>query len=274
MATRDAWEFINDLDRATVESFINRLEFRGQDSTFSQFRDAYLERLALPPAAMVLDLGCGTGVLTRALAMREGFAARLVGVDQSPVLIESAQRLAMEEGIGDRLDFRVGDAHHLELADAEFDAAIAHTLVSHVTEPVLVLREAARVVRPGGWVVVFDGDYASWTFGCSDAALGKAMDEAIMAVVVSKPRVMRDMPRLLRQVGLQRVESLPFVYVDIGRGSFFPSAAETLAPLVARSGRLPQSDVERWLADQRQALQEETFFAACNFYAYLARRKA
>jgi SAM-dependent methyltransferase len=273
MATRDAWEFINDLDRPTVEAFINRLEFRGQDSTFSHFRDAYLERVTLPRTAAVLDLGCGTGVLTRALAVRDGFAARLVGVDQSPVLIESAQRLAIDEGIGDRIDFRVGDAHHLDLSDAEFDAAIAHTLLSHVTEPAAVLREAARVVRPGGWVVVFDGDYASWTFGCSDAALGKAMDEATIAVLVSKPRVMRDMPRLLRQVGLQRIETLPFVYHEIGRGSFFPSAAGAIAPLVARSGLLPQADVDRWRADQRQALQDETFFAACNFYAYLARRE-
>ena len=71
--------------------------------------------------------------------------------------------------------------------------------------------------------MVFDGDYASWTSGCSDAALGKAMDEATMAVLVSKPRVMRDMPRLMRQVGLQRVETLPFVYLDIGRARSSPA---------------------------------------------------
>jgi hypothetical protein len=41
MATRDAWEFINDLDRPTVETFINRLKYHGQDSTFSQFRGIY-----------------------------------------------------------------------------------------------------------------------------------------------------------------------------------------------------------------------------------------
>jgi SAM-dependent methyltransferase len=272
MATRDAWEFINDLDRPTVDAFIKRLEFRGQDATFSQFREAYLKKLTLPPSAAVLDLGCGTGVLTRALAAREGFADRLVGVDQSPVLIERANQLAIDEGVGGRIDFRVGDAHRLDLPDAEFAAAIAHTLLSHVTHPLAVLREAARVVRPGGWVVVFDGDYASWTFSCSDPDLGKAMDEATMAVVVSKPRVMRDLPRLLREAGLRRVDTLAFVYVDVGRGTFFPSAAEAYAPLVASSGLLSQTDINRWLREQRQAMQDDTFFAACNFYAYLARR--
>jgi ubiquinone/menaquinone biosynthesis C-methylase UbiE len=89
-------------------------------------------------------------------------------VDQSPVLLEAARRLAAEEGMGGRIEFRVGDAHALDLADASFDVVVAYTLVSHVTDPATVLREVARVVRPGGAVVVVDGDYASWTFGCSD----------------------------------------------------------------------------------------------------------
>jgi ubiquinone/menaquinone biosynthesis C-methylase UbiE len=271
MATRDAYEFINELDRSTVEALINRLEFRAQDANFSQFREAYLEKLALPPSAAVLDLGCGTGVLARALAAR-GFAERLVGVDQSPVLIESAKRLASDERIGEHIDFRVGDVHHLDLRDAEFDAAIAHTLLSHVSDPLQVLREAARVVRPGGWVVAFDGDYASWTFGCSDPVLARAMEDAIMAAVVSKPRVMRDMPRLLREVGMRRVETLGFVYLDVGKGGFFPGAAEAYAPLVARAGLLSQADIDRWLNEQRQSMRDETFFSACNYYAYLARR--
>jgi ubiquinone/menaquinone biosynthesis C-methylase UbiE len=272
MATRDAFEFINELDRPTVEALINRLEFRAHDATFVQFREAYLEKLALPAPAAVLDLGCGTGVLARALAARNGFAERLVGVDQSPVLIEAAQQLAVDEGVSGRIDFRVGDVHHLDLPDGVFDAAIAHTLLSHVSDPLLVLREAARVVRPGGWVVVFDGDYASWTFGCSDPVLGRAMEDAIMAAVVSKPRVMRDMPRLLHELGLQRDDTLGFVYLDIGKGAFFPGAAEAYAPLVGRSGLLPQADVDRWLTEQRQAIRDETFFSACNYYAYLARR--
>jgi ubiquinone/menaquinone biosynthesis C-methylase UbiE len=63
--------------------------------------------------------------------------------------------------------------HALELPDASFDLAIAHTLVSHVREPSTVLAETARVVRPGGKVAIFDGDYAALTFDCSDEDLGR-----------------------------------------------------------------------------------------------------
>jgi ubiquinone/menaquinone biosynthesis C-methylase UbiE len=272
MTARDAYEYINEQDEATVRSFVNRLEFRAKDPTFCRFRDDYLDRMQLASAAAVLDLGCGTGVVARALATREQCQGRITAIDQSPVLIEAARQFAAQEGVEDRIELRVGDVHALEFADASFDVVIAHTLVSHVRDPLTVLKEITRVVRPGGWVAVFDGDYASWTFGSSDPELGKAMEEAIIAAVVSKPRVMREMPRLMRDVGLERVETIGHVYADVGKGSFFPGAVEAYAPLVARAGHLPAKRVDAWIADQRRAMEDGVFFAACNFYAHLARR--
>jgi ubiquinone/menaquinone biosynthesis C-methylase UbiE len=158
MATRDAYCFINDLDASTVEGLIARLEFRGKDPTFTHMREAYLAQLALPPTAHMRELGCGTGVVLRALAQQRGFSGRLIGVDQSPVLIAAARRLTAEEGGDQRIEFRVGDVHHLDVGESIFDAVVAHTLLSHVADPHMVLKEAARVVRPGGSVVIFDGD--------------------------------------------------------------------------------------------------------------------
>src|SRR5215469_16987181 len=137
MATRDAYCFINDLDASTVEALITRLEFRGKDQTFTHMRDAYLAQLALPPTAHILELGCGTGVVLRALAQQRDFSGRLIGVDQSPVLIAAARRLAAEEGGDQRIEFSVGDVHHLDLGDSSFDAVVAHTLLSHVSDPLM-----------------------------------------------------------------------------------------------------------------------------------------
>jgi ubiquinone/menaquinone biosynthesis C-methylase UbiE len=272
MATRDAYCFINDLDASTVEGLIARLEFRGKDSTFTQMRDAYLAQLALPPTAHILELGCGTGVVLRALAQRTGFSGRLVGVDQSPVLIAAARRLAAEEGVDQHMEFQVGDVHHLVIAESSFDAVIAHTLVSHVADPLMVLEEAARIVRPGGSVAIFDGDFASLTFAHPDPAFAKAMDEALIEAVVAHPRLMRDLPRLLQQAGLEITATRASIYAEIGMGSFFAGFAETYAPLVQRAGLLTARQVEDWLLEQRRAVEQHTFFAACNFYAYLTRR--
>ena len=135
MSARDAMEFINEQDQATLERFVERLEFRGKDPTFVGYRDAYVERMALARTADILEVGSGTGVVARALASREGFSGRVTAVEQSPVLAEVARRLADEEGVGERTEFRVGDAHALDFPDACFDAVVAHTTVSHVTDP-------------------------------------------------------------------------------------------------------------------------------------------
>ena len=97
-----------------------------------------------------------------------------------------------------------------------FDLVLAHTLVSHVPEPKRVVQQAARVVRPGGMVVIFDGDYATMTFGTD-----REMDEKIIAGVIANPRVMRGMPQLLREVGLKLIDSRGWMLTEIGRADFF-----------------------------------------------------
>src|SRR3954469_15174113 len=82
--THDAMQFVNDQNAATIERFIDPLEFRGSDPTFVGYRDADPDLIALPNATTVLEVGCGTGVVTRAIAAREDFHGTVVGIDQSP----------------------------------------------------------------------------------------------------------------------------------------------------------------------------------------------
>jgi ubiquinone/menaquinone biosynthesis C-methylase UbiE len=271
---RDAMQFINEQSAATLERFIERLEYRGTDPTFVAYRDEYLKLVDLPPTAAVLDLGCGTGVVTRAIAARDGFAGTVTGIDQSPEFIAAAQRLAADDGVGDRVQFAVGDVHALDLPAATFDAVVAHTLISHVRDPLAVLAEAARVVRPGGSVAIFDGDYGSLTFDCSDPRLGEPMERAVQSMIMSSPRVMRELPRLLSKVGLRLVAAQAHVYAEAGSSSFMLNLAETYGPLAVSTGLVPAADVDAWLADQRRSAEDGTFFAACNYYAYIAQRAA
>jgi len=272
MPAHDPYRFINELDDATTQRLINRLESRAKDKVFTRLFDKYAVQLNLPPSARVLKVGCGTGVIVRFLARRNDFSGKVIGVDHSPVFIDAAHRFAQEEGISDRVDFRVGDAHRLDFSDETFDAAIAHTVISHVTEPETVLREMARVVRLGGTVAVFDGDYASMTYAFPDHEIGRQMDAALVTVTFNNPLVMRDLPRLLPETGLEIIATLADVVAEIGNWSYFKSFAETYAPLVVSSGLLPVETVEKWLTAQRQSEEQGTFFASCNYYTYLARR--
>ena len=272
MAARDPHRFINELDDEALGRLVARLESRSKDAVFSRLFGKYAGRLGLSAGTRVLEVGCGTGATLRMLARRSDFAGKACGVDQSPHFIEAANRFAQAENVGDHVVFQVGDAHNLDFPVATFDAVIAHTLISHVTEPEKVLAEMARVTRPGGMVAIFDGDYSSLTYAYPDHPFGQQMDKALVTATFNNPLIMRDLPRLLPAQGLELLDAWGDAVTEIGRGSYFKSFAETYVPYVKRADMLPAEAVDAWLDDQRRAMVEGTFFAACNYYTYLARR--
>jgi ubiquinone/menaquinone biosynthesis C-methylase UbiE len=273
MGTVDVYRITNQLDDATLDVLLTRLEARGKHPRFADMLREYLDAMAIDSARSVLDLGCGTGVAARAIACRPSFSGRITGIDRSPHLIGAAARLAHEEGLAAKVDFRIGDSHTLELRDAEFDAVVAHTLFSHLDDPRAVLTEIVRVLNPGGKVGIFDGDYASLTFASDDPAAGKATDEAIINAIVTNPRVMRQMPQFLRDAGLQLVTSFAYVVPDVGRADFWDTSIKSLIKLLPKAGAMTESQAAEWANAMFRRSDQGTFFAACNYYGYVAAKR-
>ncbi len=273
MAARDPHRFVNELNNAAIERLIMRLESRAKDAVFTQLFDKYVAKLVLPTADLVLEVGCGTGAMSRLLAQHSDFSGKAFGIDQSGPFIEAANRFAQDDNISAQVEFLVGDAHNIDFPPATFDVVLAHTLISHVTEPATVLREMARVVRPGGTIVIFDGDYASLTYAHPDHNFGHKMDVALASATFNNLRVMRELPRLLPELGLKVEEAWGDAVVEIGDGSYFRSFAEAYTPYVISSGLMPEKEVECWLKEQRQSMDRGTFFASCNYYTYLLRHR-
>ncbi|HUG13827.1 MAG TPA: ubiquinone/menaquinone biosynthesis methyltransferase [Thermomicrobiales bacterium] len=110
-------------------------------------------RAAVPQGALALDLGCGTGDLTRALS-RQG--ARLVaGADFVPEMLVSARQQAAAQGVAG-VAFIVADALCLPFVDATFDRVTSGFLVRNVADPEAAFREMRRVLKPGGLVVCLE----------------------------------------------------------------------------------------------------------------------
>ncbi len=100
----------------------------------------------------LLDIGTGTGRILELLAPR---ATRAVGIDRSPAMLGAA-RPAFAEPELRHVQLRQGDLYRLPVADASVDLAVMHQVLHYVDDPAAALREVARVLRPGGRLVLVD----------------------------------------------------------------------------------------------------------------------
>lgn len=103
----------------------------------------------------LLDVGTGPGGIPLKIARRVP-AVRAVGVDYSHNMILSARHAAREQGLADRVSFSVGDANRLSFPDASFDIVLSNSVLHHLTNPLALLNEMARVARPDGVVLLRD----------------------------------------------------------------------------------------------------------------------
>lgn len=153
-----------DVDAApaeTIEMIAAALETRAADPAMLPVIDAYLDALTVAPGATIVDIGAGTGGITRRIAARFT-EAKVVGIEPSAGLTAKAQDLGKDLP---NLSFAVGDGAALDMADGSADVAILHTVLSHVTNQDTLVREAARILAPGGTLVICDADFAKASVG-------------------------------------------------------------------------------------------------------------
>jgi ubiquinone/menaquinone biosynthesis C-methylase UbiE len=116
---------------------------------FRPYGEALIDRARpIGPSDRILDLGCGTGIIARLLRERLGGGARITGLDVSPPMIAKARSLAPE------LEWHEGNAMALPFADHAFDVVLCQQMLQFVPSPAAALREAKRVLAPGGRLLV------------------------------------------------------------------------------------------------------------------------
>jgi ArsR family transcriptional regulator len=104
------------------------------------------------PDAVAVDIGTGTGEMLLSLART---AARVIGVDKSENMLQACRRRMERSGLKN-VELRLGPAERPPVADGECDTAFSSMLLHHLADPAQGVQEMARIVRPGGKVVVSD----------------------------------------------------------------------------------------------------------------------
>jgi SAM-dependent methyltransferase len=264
----DVYAAIAEVDVATQERLAAILELRAADPQQRAILDAYLAEVEFPPAARVLEVGCGTGAVTRLLAGRPG-VAEAVGVDPSPVFVAKAGELAA--GVGN-VAFEEGDGRALRFGDGDFDVVVCHTVLCHVPEPERVLAEVFRVLRPGGTLAVCDGDYATITVALGDADPLQDCIEAVKAEFINDPWLVRRLPALLRSAGFQLSGARSHGYLQTDQPAYMLTVVDRGADTLAARGRIGPELCAALKAEARRRAEAHAFYGFIGFATFLARK--
>jgi len=152
----------------------------------------------LRPGETVVDLGSGGGIDCFLAARKVGPAGRVIGVDMTPEMIDRARAAARKNGFSN-VEFRLGEIESLPLADSSVDVIISNCVINLSTEKERVFREAFRVLKPGGRLMI------------SDIMLREKLPErlatnaALFAGCVAGAVLEEDYLHMMREAGLSRV---------------------------------------------------------------------
>jgi ubiquinone/menaquinone biosynthesis C-methylase UbiE len=233
-------------------------------------RDAYLSWLNVLDGAHVPEVGCGTGVVARDLARRPN-VRDVIGLDPSPVFLRKARELAAAIP---NLRFEQGDARALFYENGAFDAVVFHTCLCHVPNPEKALHEALRVLRPGGELAVFDGDYATTTFATGDHDPLQSCADAAVAALVHDRWFVRRLPSLVKSAGfaVERFDSHGYVQTDTP--DYMLTLVDRGADMIVVSKQLDSNLADGLKKETRQRAANGQFFGFIAFASLIARKPA
>lgn len=249
-----------------AERFIDALEARGRTPSQARLRRRFLGFVPVRPGDSVLEVGCGTGVVARDLAALVGARGRVAAVDRSARLIRAARRLCAARAVRSPITLRVADGRRLPFRADRFDAALAVTVALHVAEPLQLVREMARVTRPGGRVALQDQDFGTVAVEHPERELTARIMTGVAARVYADPLSGRRLPGLLVAAGLAGVRLLTDVYQDTTLGPYTWSFLERRAENAVRFGLADAAAAQRWLDGFTALAAAGTFVLTMNFY--------
>lgn len=266
----DPFATITEASAEVLEDIARVLELRGADPQQHAIIRAYLADIPVSEGTRILEVGCGTGAVTRMLAAWPG-VTEAVGVDLSPVLVAKAR--ALGTGIA-HLSFEEGDARALPFPDRTFDLVVLHTLLTHCPAPEEALAETCRVLRPGGWVAMCDADFPSVTVAGGDHDPLQACAAAFVEGFVHDKWLVRRLPALTQAAGLRLGTLRSYGYVDTSATGLLYAWVRRGADVLHTTGRIGSDLAEALKAEARHRADAGTFFGHVVYASLTARKPA
>ncbi len=234
-------------------------------------REKVLALLAPQPGERALDIGCGPGLTTEALALAVGVGGSVTGVDIAPPMLSIAQRRCAQLP---QVSFGMADVTKLPYADASFDVALASQVYEYVENIDGALKELARVIRPGGRALLVDTDWESAVWAShDDARMRRVIDT--WNEHIPHPQLPRTLKRRMQQAGFAdvRVDVVPLLNVDYDPNTYSVGMMTMLGNFVTGRNGLTEADIVAWKHDARAIGAEDAYFFSLNRFVFTGVRR-
>lgn len=224
-----------------IQMFADSMDARQSDPTMEKIVANYLSALDITENSVLVEVGAGAGAVTRRIA-EFARSAKVLGFEPSKGFVEEARlRAAAHEN----LSFEVADGANLPCRDGTIDAVFLHTVLSHVPKPQALVAEAARVLKPGGSLVICDADFSKAALGHFPNDPLEACAKAFVQGFVTDPFIVGKLRGLLTSAKLdvrkfeitnrivtESIQMLPWVEVTtnqmVDRGDIGKPLADAL----------------------------------------------
>jgi ubiquinone/menaquinone biosynthesis C-methylase UbiE len=264
----DPYASIAQADESIQLRLADVLELRAAESQQRAMAEQYLSELQLPDGGRALEVGCGTGAVSRRIAERF-VAIDVLGLDPSRIFVEKARQLGKHLP---NLSFCEGDGRALKFADESFDLVVFHTSLCHIPEPQNAIREAYRVLRPAGWLAAFEGDYLTTTVAISDFDPLQQAVETTVANFVHNRWLTRRLPKVVGSEGFTLTSLRGYAYTQTSEPSYMLTLVDRGAELLAADGAIGQETAEAMKAEAKRRVSVGEFFGHIAFLSLIARK--
>ncbi|MDQ0380563.1 methyltransferase domain-containing protein [Amycolatopsis thermophila] len=253
-------------DPAVVARLAEILDSQAATPGVQRLRAWAHDALAVRPGERALEIGCGTGSEVQVLAAAVGPGGEAIGLDPN----EGMLGLARERAAGSPARFVPGDVYALPFADASLDAVLCERVFQHLTDPVSAVAEIARVLRPGGRVVLVDTDWATGLLHPGDPGTVRAMLDGMLGRT-AQPAAGRKLAGWLSGAGLTVRDRGSQALI-----SDWEPVRDTLLPMMVDTavggGVVTRERGDRLMADLADGAARGDFHMSVTMFAVLAQR--
>lgn len=234
-------------------------------------REKVLAMLAPREGKTALDIGCGPGLTTQALALQVGASGKVIGVDIADPMLSLARRRC--ENLP-QVDFEKCDILRMPYDTASFDIALASQVYEYVEAIDQSLVELARVVRTGGRVLLVDTDWESCVWASSDDARMRRVLET-WNTHIPHPQLPRTLKQRLERAGFidVQVDIVPILNLSYDPNTYSVGMMKVIGAFAAGRNGLSQADIDDWHADAQATGKNDAYFFSLNRYVYRAKRR-